>query len=99
MLSTLFYAGLVLATSALARPSAAGDAAFKTMQAHQLVFHPLSIVRARIDPIISPGINKTSGHVHTVIGPDVFNSNSTTDQLRDGNCTSMVIGDNLDMSA
>lgn len=89
---------------AVALPWAASAASFDTifadMQAHQLRFGPLAIVYGRTDPIIDPGVNVPSGHMHTIVGPDAFNSNSTSDQLRTANCTSLDAGpSNPDMSA
>lgn len=73
---------------------------FANMQAHQLRFGPLPIAYSRIDAIVNPGVDILSGHLHTIIGPDTFNSNSTSDQLRTGKCTSVNAGSsNSDMSA
>jgi hypothetical protein len=76
------------------------DTIFAAMQAHQLSFDPLAIAYARIDPIVSKGVNTLSSHLHTLIGPDVINSNSSSDQLRTGNCTALDVGSSHpDMSA
>jgi hypothetical protein len=76
------------------------DTIFADMQAHQLRFDPIAIAYARMDPIMAPGVNNPSGHLHTIVGPNVFSSASTSDQLRTGDCTSFNIGSsNPDMSA
>lgn len=94
----LFAAALFRATNA--QSTASFDEIFAAEQAHQLRFDPLNILYARIDPIMDPGVNNPSGHLHTIIGPNIFNSDSTSDQLRTGTCTSFNIGGtSLDMSA
>lgn len=73
---------------------------FTEGQQHQLSFDPIPIAYLRIDPVVSPGVDTASSHLHTLVGPNVLNSNSTSDQLRTATCTSTDLGGDLpDLSA
>ena len=101
-LPTMHILSYFLCAAALCQATSAqsSNTVFTTAQQHQLSFDPLAIAYARVDPIVSHGVNTTSSHAHTLVGPNVLNSNSTGDQLRTGTCTSMDLGSGLpDLSA
>jgi Domain of unknown function (DUF1996) len=57
--------------------------------------HGQEAVRARLDPVVSPGI--VSGHTHSVFGGSNFGSIVTTNSLAQSECT--TIENRLDKSA
>jgi hypothetical protein len=72
---------------------------FNVTVAHQLELAPSLLAYMRIDPIVSHGVNTPSGHLHGFIGSNGITSNAQRAQLLQGQCTSLGLGGNLDMSA
>lgn len=71
---------------------------FARSQESQLEFHPTVIGVARFDSIVSPGVNKTGGHVHTFLGASNASPETSRESLLKANYTTFPIGNKLDMS-
>ena len=71
----------------------------QNFSAQQLLFSPEPLLYARIDPLVDPGENRVSGHVCAVVGASNFSSSATRADLLKSKCTTVQVGNNLDLSA
>jgi hypothetical protein len=71
----------------------------QNFSAQQLSFFPEPLLYARIDPLVDPGDNQASGHVCAVVGASNFSPSATRADLLESECTTVQVGNNLDLSA
>jgi hypothetical protein len=76
-----------------------GTARAQNFSAQQLSFFPEPLLYARIDPLLDPGDNQTSGYVCAVVGASNFGPSATRADLLESECTTVQVGNNIDLSA
>jgi hypothetical protein len=87
-----------LVSSFLGTSAFIGTVRAQNFSAQQLSFIPEPLLYARIDPLVDPGDNQTSGHVCAVVGASNFSPSATRADLLESECTTVQVGNNLDLS-